>query len=69
MAHDHSHSHAHADDGHDHGHSHGPRRDTDRRALWIAFAITTLFMIAETIGGLMSGSLALTARRCLRFLD
>jgi cobalt-zinc-cadmium efflux system protein len=61
MAHDHSHSHSHADDADDHGHSHGPRRDTDRRALWIAFAITTLFMIAETIGGLLSGSLALIA--------
>jgi len=70
--HDHSHSHghghdaehasAHADHSADaHNHSHGLRRDGDRRALWIAFAITTLFMVAETVGGYLSGSLALLA--------
>lgn len=72
-SHDHSHSHSHAHEresgesynahhvGEEHGHSHGLRRDGDRRALWIAFVITALFMIAESIGGYLSGSLALMA--------
>lgn len=52
------HSHAHDD-----GHSHGPGayRGTDRRALGIAAALTTSFMAAEVVGGLITGSLALLA--------
>ena len=44
---------------HDHDHSHA--RETSRRALAIALALTTTFMIAEVVGGLLTGSLALLA--------
>ena len=43
------------------GHSHGPDRSTSKRALRIALALTAGFMVAEVIGGLISGSLALLA--------
>ena len=54
MGHGHSHSHG----GHDHGHSHG---SADKRALAIVLALTGGFMVAEVIGGLLTGSLALLA--------
>ena len=54
----HSHGHDHGSGGHDrHDHAHG----ADRRALAIVFALTTAFMVAEVIGGLLTGSLALLA--------
>lgn len=54
------HAHAHGDG---HGHSHGPGayRGADRRALAIAAALTSGYMVAEVVGGLLSGSLALLA--------
>lgn len=56
--HSHAHSHAH----HDHGHSHGVTDTTDgRRRVAIAALLTFAFMIAEVVGGLISGSLALLA--------
>ncbi len=49
--------------GHDHGHAHGV--DLDRagakRALTLVLALTTAFLVAEVIGGLISDSLALLA--------
>ena len=39
--------------GHDHG------RGANERAMWIALALTGCFMVAEVIGGLLTGSLAL----------
>jgi len=55
-AHDHSHAH------HDHGHSHGISDTADgRRRVAIAAVLTFAFMIAEVIGGVISGSLALLA--------
>ena len=51
--------HGHDDHGH-HGHSHD-FRDASRRSLYIALALITTHMVAEVIGGLMSGSLALLA--------
>jgi cobalt-zinc-cadmium efflux system protein len=54
---DHSHSH----EGHSPGaggHSHG---GSNRRALSIALAITATYTVAEVIGGLITGSLALLA--------
>ncbi len=55
-AHDHSHAH------HDHGHSHGISDTADgRRRVAIAAILTFAFMIAEVIGGVISGSLALLA--------
>lgn len=53
MAHDHSHAHGHV-------HVHGDSKDARRRvalAAWLTFG----FMIAEVIGGVVSGSLALLA--------
>lgn len=63
--HDH-HGHDHAHHGHDHkgghGHSHAPTvtMGNERRVL-LAFAITTVFMVVEAVGGYLSGSLALIA--------
>lgn len=56
MAHGHSHS------GHDHAHHHALDDTTDgRRRVAIAACLTFSFMIAEVIGGIVSGSLALLA--------
>ncbi len=44
--------------GHDHQHDH---RAADRRALALVLCLTTAFMVAEVIGGVVSGSLALIA--------
>ena len=55
MGHGHDHSHG----GHDHhGHSHA---SAPKRALAIVLVLTGGFMVAEVIGGLLTGSLALLA--------
>lgn len=46
---------------HSHTHSHAPDRSTSKRALKIAAAMTATFIVAEVVGGLLSGSLALLA--------
>ena len=57
------HDHGHA--GHDHGHAghdHAAElREAGRRSLLIAFFLISGFMVAEIVGGIMSGSLALLA--------
>src|SRR5918997_946834 len=54
-----AHSH-HEDHGHVHGaHRHG--RGADRRALAIVLTLTSTFVVAEVVGGLVTGSLALLA--------
>jgi cobalt-zinc-cadmium efflux system protein len=53
VAHPHHEDHGHG--AHDHG------RGADRRALAIVFALTSTFVVAEVIGGLVTGSLALLA--------
>ena len=61
------HDHGDHDDhsGHDHhGHAHdhaAELREASRRSLIIAFVLIAGFMVAEVIGGIMSGSLALLA--------
>ena len=50
-----AHSHSHGDHNHDHG------RGADRRALTITFVLTAAFTVAEVVGGLITGSLALLA--------
>ena len=56
MTHNHSHH------GHDHAHHHALDDTTDgRRRIAIAALLTFSFMIAEVIGGVISGSLALLA--------
>lgn len=59
-----SHHHHH---GHDHGHGHGHRHDSHAgsddhaRPLALTLALIAGYMIAEVVGGLLSGSLALLA--------
>lgn len=60
-AHTHGHSHAELDDearGHVAGYTGSSRRS---RKLMLAFALTTLMMVVEAVGGWLSGSLALVA--------
>lgn len=47
--------------GHDHSHGGHDHRSADKRALTIVLALTGGFMVAEVIGGLITGSLALLA--------
>ncbi len=58
----HAHPHGHA---HDHGHGHGAEssadRGGDRRRLKWVLALVLFYMIAEFVGGLWTGSLALLA--------
>ncbi|WP_448097154.1 cation diffusion facilitator family transporter [Luteibacter yeojuensis] len=56
MAHDHAHSHVH-----DHGHVHDHAGHGNERKLLFAFGLTTLMLVAEAVGGIWSGSLALLA--------
>jgi cobalt-zinc-cadmium efflux system protein len=55
--HEFAHVHAH---GHDHAHDHAHAHAGERRLL-IAFALTSITLIAEALGGWYSGSLALLA--------
>ncbi len=63
MAHQHSHGeHEHSQGGHDHGaggHSHGT--GANKKALAVVLSFTLTYMVAEIIGGLITGSLALLA--------
>jgi cobalt-zinc-cadmium efflux system protein len=56
MSHPRSHGHSHDNHGHPHGGG-----SQNRRALSIALAITATYTVAEVIGGLITGSLALLA--------
>jgi cobalt-zinc-cadmium efflux system protein len=58
------HSHAHPDEhdhDHDHGHTHDHGRGANERSVGIAALLTGAFMLAEIVGGLLAGSLALLA--------
>lgn len=46
---------------HDHSHSLDARREDSRRRMWIALAINGGLLVAEAIGGIITGSLALLA--------
>jgi cobalt-zinc-cadmium efflux system protein len=56
MTHDHSHGQSHGHGRHSHGED-----SQNRRALAAALAITAAYTVAEVIGGLITGSLALLA--------
>ncbi|MFO0575340.1 MAG: cation diffusion facilitator family transporter [Polyangia bacterium] len=63
MSHDHDHDHD-SDHSHGHGHDHRPSRSVaakNKGRLSIVLALTTVYMIAEVIAGLWTGSLALLA--------
>jgi cobalt-zinc-cadmium efflux system protein len=53
------HGHSHHDHAHSHGHATGP--NDSRRTLSFLFILNLLYMFAEIIGGMLSGSLALLA--------
>jgi cobalt-zinc-cadmium efflux system protein len=58
------HAHAHDHHAHDHGshgHSHGHGHAVNERSVGLAALLTGSFMVAEVVGGLLSGSLALLA--------
>jgi cobalt-zinc-cadmium efflux system protein len=56
-------SHAHDHDGHDHDHGHAHRHGhiANERSVGVAAFLTGGFMIAEVVGGVLAGSLALLA--------
>jgi cobalt-zinc-cadmium efflux system protein len=63
-AHDQGHDHRggdHSGHTHDHGHGHGHAHAANERSVGIAALLTGGFMVAEVVGGLMAGSLALLA--------
>ena len=61
--HDHGEHASHDHGGHDHGHHDHAHdlRGASRRSLLIALSLITTYMVAEIIGGILSGSLALIA--------
>ena len=73
-AHDHSHDHSHDDHAHDHSHDHShdhaPTVTADSaKRVRLAMILTAGFMLAEVIGGWISGSLALLADAGHMFSD
>jgi hypothetical protein len=65
QAHDHGHSDGHHH-GHSHGHAHNHAAGASERGLKIALGLTGAYLVAEVVGGLLTGSLALlsTPRTC-----
>lgn len=63
-------AHDHAHGGHDHAHGgHGPARgEVGARLAWV-LGLTAVFMVAELVGGILSGSLALLADAGHMFTD
>ena len=58
------HSHAHTHDDHDHshaGHGHAHHHAANERSVGLAALLTGGFMVAEVVGGILAGSLALLA--------
>ena len=51
-----------------HDHDHGART-ANERSLWIVLALTTAFMLAEVVGGLLTNSLALISDAAHMFTD
>ncbi len=51
----------HGPAGHDHARAYDPDRTGAKRALKLVLALTTAFLVAEVVGGLLSDSLALLA--------
>lgn len=58
----------HADHSHHHSHAHG-HREGSKKALLTVLVLTSLYMIAEVVGGLMTNSLALLADAGHMFTD
>ncbi|MGM8852107.1 cation diffusion facilitator family transporter [Salinicola halophyticus] len=68
--HDHSHEHDHSHHDHGHSHDHAPTVTADSaKRVKLAMILTAGFMLAEVIGGWISGSLALLADAGHMFSD
>lgn len=50
-------------------HSHALPRATSEKSLWLALGLTSTFLVAEVIGGLVTGSLALISDAAHMFTD
>ncbi|HEY0319091.1 MAG TPA: cation diffusion facilitator family transporter [Solirubrobacterales bacterium] len=56
------HSHAHGGHGHGFGaHAREARREDSRRRMWMALGINAALLVAEAVGGILTGSLAVLA--------
>jgi cobalt-zinc-cadmium efflux system protein len=51
----------HGPGGHSHSHALDARRQDSRRRMWIALAINLVMLVAEAVGGVLTGSLAVLA--------
>jgi len=51
------------------GHSHAAQPGQNERPLWIALILTTVFLVAEIIGGILTNSLALISDAAHMFTD
>jgi len=51
------------------GHSHAASAGQDEHRLWIALILTTAFLVAEVVGGILTGSLALISDAAHMFTD
>ena len=51
------------------GHNHGAASADNEKNLWIALGLTTSYLIAEIIGGILTGSLALLSDAAHMFTD
>ena len=51
------------------GHSHVKPGQGNERALWIALLLTSTFLVAEVVGGILTGSLALISDAAHMFTD
>lgn len=51
------------------GHSHGVPAGQNEKPLWIALCLTTAFLIAEIVGGILANSLALISDAAHMFTD
>jgi cobalt-zinc-cadmium efflux system protein len=51
------------------GHSHGVSAGQTERPLWIALVLTSVFLVAEVVGGILSNSLALISDAAHMFTD
>src|SRR5688572_20646774 len=66
--HDHAHAHGHSPGAEHHQHRSGRPGTVSARLTWV-LALTAVFMVAEAIGGVLSGSLALLADAGHMFTD
>lgn len=51
------------------GHSHGVPEGGNEKSLWIALLLTSVFLVAEVLGGIITGSLALISDAAHMFTD